>query len=66
MAVSDKTVRETIANGAQTVDEVTKGCRAGGDCGACHDMIEDMIGEAQCQRRLKTLPVVQDERVSAA
>jgi bacterioferritin-associated ferredoxin len=42
-AVSDMTVQAAIDDGASTVDAVTRSCRAGGDCGACHAMIEDMI-----------------------
>lgn len=42
-AVPQDVVRETIADGAHTREAVTRACRAGGDCGACHQMIEDMI-----------------------
>lgn len=42
-AVTDTKVQETIDAGAVTVDEVTQGCKAGGDCGACRGMIEDML-----------------------
>ena len=45
-AVSDSKVREAIASGAKTREEVTRACGAGGDCGGCHGMIEDMIAEA--------------------
>ncbi len=43
MAVTDSEVETAIANGAHTREAVTKACRAGGDCGACHGMIEQMI-----------------------
>ncbi len=43
MAVTDSEVEGAIANGAHTREAVTKACRAGGDCGACHGMIEQMI-----------------------
>jgi bacterioferritin-associated ferredoxin len=42
-AISAAEVEKTIDEGASTVEEVTRSCRAGGDCGACHQMIEDMI-----------------------
>lgn len=42
-AVTDKTVREEIAKGAETREAVTAACEAGGDCGACHQHIEEMI-----------------------
>ncbi|MEO8801698.1 MAG: (2Fe-2S)-binding protein, partial [Polyangiaceae bacterium] len=42
-AVTDKLVRDCIADGAESREAVTKGCGAGGDCGACHQMIEEMV-----------------------
>jgi bacterioferritin-associated ferredoxin len=53
MAVTEAEVDATIAGGATTREAVTRVCRAGGDCGACHQMIEDKIEdclEAQAQR----------------
>ncbi len=41
--VSSAEVEKSIDDGASSVEEVTRSCRAGGDCGACHQMIEDMI-----------------------
>ena len=43
LAVSETEVDAAIAGGAHTRAAVTKVCRAGGDCGACHTMIEDKI-----------------------
>ena len=43
LAVTEAEVQKAIEGGAQTRDAVTKKCRAGGDCGACHGMIELMI-----------------------
>jgi bacterioferritin-associated ferredoxin len=43
LAVSDTEVRAAIEDGATTRQAVTHACGAGGDCGACHGMIEDMI-----------------------
>ena len=51
MAVTEAEVGEAIASGATTREAVTRACRAGGDCGACHGMIENMIEdhlEAPC------------------
>jgi bacterioferritin-associated ferredoxin len=45
LAVTDKEVDAAIADGAHTRAAVTGACRAGGDCGACHGMIEAMIEE---------------------
>ncbi len=46
-AVTDDKVQSALAGGATTREEVTRACRAGGDCGACHGHIEDMIEEHQ-------------------
>ena len=43
LAVTEAQVDAAIADGAQTRAAVTSACRAGGDCGACHSMIETMI-----------------------
>ncbi len=43
MAVTEAEVDGAIAAGATTREAVTRACRAGGDCGACHQMIEDKI-----------------------
>ena len=42
-AVTDREVQEAIDGGACTVADVTRACSAGGDCGACRGMIEEMI-----------------------
>jgi bacterioferritin-associated ferredoxin len=46
-AVTDHEVKTAIAGGAGTVDAVTKACRAGGDCGSCHGMIEQLIEDGK-------------------
>jgi len=46
-AVSDRTVRAAIAAGAATVDDVTSRCRAGGGCGGCHSLLEQLLADAQ-------------------
>lgn len=43
LAVTEAEVRAAIESGATTRDVVTQHCRAGGDCGACHGMIDQMI-----------------------
>lgn len=42
-AVTDETVAKVIDEGAQSVEQVTRACGAGGDCGSCRGMIRDMI-----------------------
>lgn len=43
LAVTESEVRAAIEGGATTRELVTQHCRAGGDCGSCHGMIEQMI-----------------------
>jgi|GEM_PF-1541442 len=42
-AVTEAEVEAAIADGATTREAVTRVCRAGGDCGACHGMIDAKI-----------------------
>ena len=42
-AVNDHRIRELIASGVVEVDSIAQLCQAGTDCGACHDIIEDLI-----------------------
>jgi len=44
-AVTDSEVRAAIRGGARSREEVTDACQAGGDCGSCHHMIEEMVEE---------------------
>lgn len=44
-AVTDKEVLAAIQAGASHREAVTAACGAGGDCGSCHGMIEEMIAE---------------------
>jgi len=44
--VSERAVCETIVEGAESIDAVTRRCGAGGDCGSCHDEIREMIHAA--------------------
>jgi bacterioferritin-associated ferredoxin len=43
LGVTQSEVEDAIENGATTREAVTRACRAGGDCGACHGMIATMI-----------------------
>ena len=45
-AVSDRTIRTAIAEGAKTVQQVSQTCRAGDACGACCPTISRMMAEA--------------------
>jgi len=48
LAVTDREVEAAIEDGAKTREEVTRVCKAGGDCGACHGQIEDMLEAHGC------------------
>ena len=54
LAVTEAAVDAAIAAGAHTRPAVTGACRAGGDCGACHGMIEakieDHLEDHPCRR----------------
>ena len=43
LAVTEAEVEAAIADGAHSRAAVTSACRAGGDCGACHGMIDSKI-----------------------
>jgi bacterioferritin-associated ferredoxin len=42
-AVSDREVRAAVLEGACDVDDVTRFCGAGGDCGSCRASIEALL-----------------------
>ena len=42
-AVSDRTIESAIRDGASTLDDVKRTCRAGTGCGACHGQVNEMI-----------------------
>jgi len=64
-AVTDVEVRAAIADGASSVGEVTRACRAGGDCGSCHGMIETMLEDAH-QSADATGPIVRSTTAASA
>jgi bacterioferritin-associated ferredoxin len=49
--VSEGTVRAAIGSGAETLDDIASTCTAGGDCGACHEMLLDLLADARPCRR---------------
>ena len=48
LAVSERDVEAAIDAGAQSVADVTRACKAGGDCGSCRGHIATMI-EERCE-----------------
>jgi bacterioferritin-associated ferredoxin len=63
-AVTSTQVEAAIEGGAATVSDVTRACRAGGDCGTCHATIEGMIN-GRCDRS-GPIPAVRLVRTRAA
>jgi bacterioferritin-associated ferredoxin len=58
-AVTEDKVKAVIDAGAHSVESVTAACRAGDDCGACHEMIEGLIEERHgCVEPSRRLRVV--------
>jgi bacterioferritin-associated ferredoxin len=49
--VSDRTVRLTVLQGAQTLDDVGEACGAGTCCGTCREDIERVIHAESAARR---------------
>jgi bacterioferritin-associated ferredoxin len=58
MAVTEAEVEAAITSGATTREAVTRVCRAGGDCGACHGMIDAKIEDhlEDCAAAAKPCP----------
>lgn len=50
--VGEARIRAAIAHGAETADEVYAGCGVERNCGRCQETIEDMLVEADAERRL--------------
>ncbi len=49
--VNDRTIDHAIAAGATDIEAVTSACRAGRDCGGCHETIADLL--SRCERLLE-------------
>jgi bacterioferritin-associated ferredoxin len=49
-AVTDREIEAAVDAGAETCEAVTKACEAGGDCGSCHEMIEQIIDAKRLTR----------------
>ena len=45
-AVRESTVRNAVAAGARTVEDVAARCGAGSVCGGCHDTLAHVLAEA--------------------
>jgi len=56
--VCELTVKRVIGAGARTLDDVAMACAAGSDCGACQDMLLDLLDDARARRPCATEPAV--------
>jgi bacterioferritin-associated ferredoxin len=54
-AVNDRTVRAAADAGALTIDDLVQSCGAGGDCGGCHAMLEELLATSSSDRRIPEL-----------
>jgi bacterioferritin-associated ferredoxin len=63
-AVTDKQVRAALEGGAETLEAVRAACSAGGDCGGCHGVIEEMIQvHLEDKGVIRRLPIIgEDDR----
>lgn len=61
--VSDRKIRELIANGASTLREIVQSCKAGSDCGSCVCQVRELLSEA-CKGEPETENAPTLERVS--
>jgi bacterioferritin-associated ferredoxin len=57
-AVSDSVVREAIAAGATSVEDVTAHCAAASRCGGCWPTLERMLTEHSVIKAIADTPVV--------
>jgi bacterioferritin-associated ferredoxin len=46
-AVTDSEIEQVLDTGARSVDDVTRACRAGGDCGSCRGQIAEMLADRE-------------------
>ncbi len=46
-ALSDRALRDAVARGLSP-EEVVAASGAGSDCGACRDLLADLVAEARC------------------
>jgi bacterioferritin-associated ferredoxin len=51
LGVFERTVNRAIDAGAVTVEAVGRACGAGTDCGACHELIDDLIASRMLVRQ---------------
>jgi bacterioferritin-associated ferredoxin len=55
LRISDRTIRTTVRDGAETREQVARACGAGSCCGSCRPAIDEIVGEERGVRRLVLL-----------
>jgi bacterioferritin-associated ferredoxin len=45
--VTERKIDAVVADGAKTVGDVTRACGAGSDCGACYQMLAELLDDAR-------------------
>ena len=61
-SISDRAIRDAIRAGARTHHQVLRNCRAGGRCGGCRPLIEEILesesrGSSTLRSASETLPL---------
>jgi bacterioferritin-associated ferredoxin len=60
--VTDRAIRDLVADGAASVDEVAARCGAGTGCGGCRQSVAHMVAERLCAP--DAAPVALDARAA--
>jgi len=55
-AVNDRTIRAAADAGALTVDDLMQTCGAGGDCGGCHTVLEELLAAGRARSSDSRVP----------
>jgi bacterioferritin-associated ferredoxin len=42
-AVNDREVRDAVAHGARSIEDLQERCNAGSDCGGCHPALAELL-----------------------
>jgi bacterioferritin-associated ferredoxin len=63
--ICDRTIRESIREGARSIDEVGEACRAGTSCGGCRPAIGGLLSE-HCAEEPRPLRLLVLQRLPVA
>ncbi len=65
-AVTDAEIEAAVEQGATSRGDVTRACGAGGDCGACHAMIDEIVAASLGCTRHVAVPSERPAVISAS